>query len=60
MHRLLLYAGLASLLLLTACASQPVAPPVNQASVYFQEGEAFFEAGLYEDAIASWEKVRQR
>jgi len=59
MPRLLLSAGLASLLLLTACASQPVAPPVNQASIYFQEGEAFFEAGLYGDAIASWEKVRQ-
>ncbi|MDT8442226.1 MAG: outer membrane protein assembly factor BamD [Desulfuromonadales bacterium] len=48
----------ASLVLLAACASQTVVPPPKQASVYFQEGEEFFERGLYQDAIVSWEKVR--
>lgn len=48
----------ASLTLLSACASQTVVPPPKQASVYFQEGEEFYERGLYQDAIASWEKVR--
>jgi outer membrane protein assembly factor BamD len=33
-------------------------PPAKNAGVYFQEGEDFYEKGLYEDAIASWEKVR--
>jgi outer membrane protein assembly factor BamD len=47
-----------SLLLLAACAQQTVVPPAKQASYYFQEGEEFFEKGLYNDAIASWEKVR--
>jgi len=46
------------LLLLAACAQKTVVPPAKQASIYFQEGEEFFEKGLYNDAIASWEKVR--
>jgi outer membrane protein assembly factor BamD len=46
-----------TLLLVTACTSG-VVPPPKAASTYFQEGESFFEKGLYEDAIASWEKVR--
>lgn len=50
--------AVALLLTLTACAPQTVVPPAKQASVYFQEGEEFFEKGLYQDAIASWEKVR--
>lgn len=59
MQRKLFTAGLAGLLLMTAaCAPKSVVPPAKQASVYFQEGEAFFEQGLYPDAIASWEKVR--
>ena len=58
MRRLLLPAVLLSLLLLPACAPQAVVPPAKQASTYFQEGEEFFESGLYQDAIASWEKVR--
>lgn len=58
MLRILLPAALASLLLLPACAPKTVVPPAKQASIYFQEGEAFFEQGLYPDAIASWEKVR--
>ena len=47
-----------SLLILSACAPQTVVPPAKQAGVYFEEGENFFEKGLYQDAIASWEKVR--
>lgn len=45
------------LLAATACAPGKV-PPAKTAALYFQEGESFFERGLYEDAIASWEKVR--
>jgi outer membrane protein assembly factor BamD len=48
----------ALLLTFSACAPQTVVPPAKQASVYFQEGEKFFEQRLYQDAIASWEKVR--
>ena len=49
---------ISSLLLLAACAPSTVVPPAKNASVYFQEGEEFYEKGLYRDAIASWEKVR--
>jgi outer membrane protein assembly factor BamD len=49
---------LLTLFLLSACAPSTVVPPAKNASVYFQEGEDFFEKGLYADAIASWEKVR--
>ncbi|MCM2264940.1 MAG: outer membrane protein assembly factor BamD [Desulfuromonadales bacterium] len=59
MHRLLFPAAIVTLtLILPACTPQTVVPPAKQASVYFQEGESFFEQGLYPDAIASWEKVR--
>jgi outer membrane protein assembly factor BamD len=58
MRRLLLPAVFVSLLLLAACAPKTVVTPAKQASTYFQEGESLFEKGLYEDAIASWEKVR--
>lgn len=59
MHRFPLpFAPAALLLLVVACAPQTVVPPAKQASVYFQEGESFFEQGLYQDAIASWGKVR--
>ena len=46
------------ILILAACSPKTVVPPVNNAGVYFQEGEGFLEKGLYSDAIASWEKVR--
>lgn len=42
---------------LAACA-QTVVPPPRTADFYLQEGEGFYDKGLYEDAIASWEKVR--
>lgn len=44
-------------LLVSACAS-PVIPPPKSADFYLQEGEDMFDRGLYEDAIANWEKVR--
>jgi outer membrane protein assembly factor BamD len=50
---------LLSLILLAACAPKTVVPQTKQAGTYFQEGEEFFEKGLYKDAIASWEKVRE-
>ena len=49
--------SLALLLLLCACSSQQVVPR-NSAEQYFQEGERFYDSKLYNDAIASWEKVR--
>lgn len=58
MHKLIGFLLAAAFLLLPACSFKTVVPPTKQASVYFQEGEEFFEAGLYQDAIASWEKVR--
>jgi outer membrane protein assembly factor BamD len=45
------------ILVLTACGATKVKPK-NSAEKYFQEGERYFEGKLYEDAIASWEKVR--
>ncbi len=45
------------ILLLAACSGKETIPR-HSAEQYFQEGERFFEAKLYEDAIASWEKVR--
>lgn len=45
------------LLTLSACGAGRVAQP-KSAEVYDQEGENFFNKGRYEDAIASWEKVR--
>jgi outer membrane protein assembly factor BamD len=59
MRRLAFPASIVALLLtFSACAPQPVVPPAKQAGSYFQEGEALFEEGLYQEAIASWEKVR--
>lgn len=43
-------------LLLAACSNKVV--PRHSAEKYFQEGEKYYESNLYEDAIASWEKVR--
>lgn len=46
-----------AILLLAACGSTKVKPK-NSAEKYFQEGERYFEGKLYDDAISSWEKVR--
>jgi len=43
--------------LITAC-SGPKPSNTETAEKYFQKGEAAYEAGLYEDAIESWGKVR--
>lgn len=58
MFRVVIGVVLLSLIALTGCSPKTVVPPAKQASFYFQEGEEFFERGLYQDAIASWEKVR--
>lgn len=52
-----LVALVVSSLLLTACSMGKV-PPTRSAGYYFKEGEHLFEKELYEDAIASFEKVR--
>lgn len=49
---------LSALLFVPACSPKTVVPPAKNAGVYFQEGEEFYQKGLYKDAIASWEKVR--
>lgn len=43
-------------LFLSACAE--VVPPPRTADYYLSEGEGFFADQRYEDAIASWQKVR--
>jgi outer membrane protein assembly factor BamD len=58
MNRQIIGFSLFALLVLAACAPKTVVPSAKQAGVYFQEGEEFFEKGRYQDAIASWEKVR--
>jgi len=45
-------------LLLAAACTPSVVPPPRTADYYLQEGEDFFDKGLYEEAITSWEKVR--
>lgn len=44
---------------LTACSSS-IVPPPRSAEVLMNEGESFFAENRYDDAIASWEKVRDR
>ncbi|WP_321365616.1 outer membrane protein assembly factor BamD [uncultured Desulfuromusa sp.] len=44
-------------LTLTACGGSKIKPKTS-AEKYFREGEKYFESGLIEDAVASWEKVR--
>ena len=58
MHKATTSLFLLTLLVLAACSANTVVPPAKTAGAYFQEGEGFFEKGLYDDAIASWEKVR--
>lgn len=58
MPRNIVYILFFSLYFLASCSPSTVVPPAKNAGVYFQEGEEFYEKGLYEDAIASWEKVR--
>jgi len=44
-------------LFLAACGGTKVKPQ-ESAEKYFQEGERNFQSNLYDEAIASWEKVR--
>ena len=48
---------LALLLLASGCA-ETVKPPPRNADFYLQEGDSFFGEERYDDAIASWQKVR--
>ena len=58
MHKTIIALFVLALALLPACSSKTAVPVEKNAGYYFQEGEEFFEKGLYKDAIASWEKVR--
>jgi outer membrane protein assembly factor BamD len=57
MHKTIIPLLVLALFLIPACSSK-VVPVEKNAAFYFQEGEEFYEKGLYKDAIASWEKVR--
>lgn len=50
--------SLAFLLLFTVACAPKKAPAPPTADHYIQEAEKFFESKLYEEAISSWEKVR--
>ena len=52
-----LFLPLALLILLSAC-DPTIVPPPRSADYYFKEGETFFEQHRYDDAVASWKKVR--
>ena len=54
--RYLLFAAL--LLALSACAQTKLQQPRN-AQYYFEQGETYFDQGLYDKAIESWQKVRE-
>ena len=47
------------LLFMTACSSS-IVPPPRSAEILMSEGETFFAENRYDDAIAAWEKVRER
>lgn len=52
---------LASLcLLFTSACSSSITPPPRSAEILMTEGDTFFSENRYDDAIASWEKVRER
>ncbi|AJF05894.1 hypothetical protein GSUB_04005 [Geoalkalibacter subterraneus] len=46
------------ILALSACAPSPDTDNLGGVQKHFTEGESYFERGLYDEAIASWEKVR--
>ncbi len=54
-HQLLVL--LVAILFLSACSGSKETPK-STAELYFQKGEKQFEKDLYDDAIESWEKVR--
>lgn len=56
--RFLLLASLC-LFFMTACSSS-IVPPPRSPEILMSEGEAFLTENRYDDAIAAWEKVRER
>lgn len=48
-----------SCLFMTACSGS-IVPPPRSAESLMNEGETFFAENRYDDAIAAWEKVRER
>ena len=52
-----LFLSLSLLMLLSAC-DPTIVPPPRTADHYFKEGESFFDQHRYDDAVASWKKVR--
>lgn len=56
--RILLLASIC-LVLMTACSGSLVPPP-RSAEILMDEGDTFLKDNRYEDAIASWEKARER
>jgi len=53
----LLFLSLSLLMFLSAC-DPTIVPPPRSADHYFKEGENFFDQQRYDDAVASWKKVR--
>lgn len=47
------------LLIITACSTS-IVPPPRSAETLMNEGETFFAENRYDDAIAAWEKARER
>ncbi len=59
MQQLLKYALLITFCIaLSSCAEKPKLSQQELAAKHFQDGEKLFEAKMYTDAIAAWEKVR--
>lgn len=47
------------LFIMTGCSSS-IVPPPRSAEILMSEGETFFAENRFDDAIAAWEKVRER
>ena len=54
-----LFLSILCLFFITACSSS-IVPPPRSADILMSEGETFFAENRYDDAIAAWEKVRER
>lgn len=58
MRNLVIYFAILVISLSLSACSGTKTKQTSSAEKYFQEGEGYFEKNLYDDAIASWEKVR--
>lgn len=58
MKRLILLPAL--LVILAACSTTKPAHENKGAQYFFQQGEKYYDQGLYKKAVESWEKVRDR